>query len=98
MNTSPVTPAEPGTSSGEAGSPRYDPSQRLTAARIQQANPGWLLIWGTHSRRYFAFPLFGAARGTILTASDPDRLLTGMRRAEAAAVHPDLPPAHPIQS
>ena len=98
MNANPATPPEPEPASGKSGSSRYDPSQRLTAARIQQANPGWLLIWGTHSRRYFAFPLFGAPRGTIVTASAPDRLLTRMRRAETAAAHPDMSPARRIHS
>jgi hypothetical protein len=90
VNAGPVPPSEP--ASGQDRGHRYDPGQRLTAARIQQASPHWLLMWGTHSRRYFAFPLFAAPPGTIVTASGPDRLLTRMRQAEAAtAASPRMP-------
>jgi hypothetical protein len=92
VNASPVPPSGTVPASGQDGAPRYDPGQRLTAARIQQANPRWLLMWGSHSRRYFAFPLFAAPPGTIVTASGPDRLLTRMRQAEAAtSVRPRMP-------
>ncbi len=82
MNASPAPPSEPAT--GEGAAHRYDPSQRLVAARIQHTSPHWLLMWGPHSRRYFAYPLFGAPPGTIVSASAPDRLQTRMRQAEAA--------------
>ena len=83
MSTGKATPPEPTRASGESGGHRYDPGQRLTAARIQHANPHWLLLWGTHSRRYFAFPMFTVPPGTIVTASEPNRLVTRMRQAEA---------------
>lgn len=84
----------------DGGGHRYDPSQRLTAARLQHRNPHWLVYWGCHSRRYWAFPLFGASPAAIVTASDPTRLLTRMREAEAATsirtrTHP-APSAPPV--
>ncbi len=85
---------EPAPGSGKDGAHRYDPRERLTAARLQHTNPHWLLLWGTHSRRYYAFPLFTAPRGIIITSPDPGRLLRRMRQTEAITdVHPGVPPA-----
>ena len=78
MNATPAPPPEP--ASGEDAAHRYDPRQRLTTARLQHANQHWLLMWGPHSRRYYAYPLFAAPSGTIISASDPDRLLTRCAR------------------
>ena len=53
-------------------------------------------MWGPHSRRFFAYPLFSAPPGTIVSASAPDRLMTRMRQAEAAtAARPRMPPVRP---
>ncbi len=96
MTTSQDTSPEPAPASGDDSTHRYDPSQRLTAARLQHTNPHWLLMWGPHSRRYYAYPLFGAPPGTIVSASAPDRLVTRMRQAEAAtAARPHMPPTTP---
>jgi len=46
----------------------YDAEQYLAAARLQQASPDWLIIYGPWTRRYFAFPTFHAPPGTILSA------------------------------
>jgi hypothetical protein len=62
-----------------------DPQEHTTAARIERGNPRWLVIWGTHSRRYFAFPRFNTPPGTIITAPGTAELLDGMRHAELAA-------------
>ncbi len=59
-----------------------DPQEHTTAARIERGNPRWLVIWGTHSRRYFAFPRFAAPPGTIIAAPGTAELLDGMRHAE----------------
>ncbi len=62
-------------------------------------HPGRLLLWGTHSRRYFAFPMFTVPPGTIVTASEPNRLVTRMRQAEATtAVQPRMPAGPPPAS
>jgi hypothetical protein len=71
-------------SASRGGTNRYDPRQRLTAARLQHRNPHWLICWGYHSRRYWAFPLFGAPPGTIISAAGEPGLTAGMRHAEAA--------------
>jgi hypothetical protein len=60
----------------------YDPEERHTAARIQRANPPWLILWGTYSRLYWAFPLFRTRPGTIISASTPQELTQRMRHAE----------------
>ncbi len=62
-----------------------DPQEHTTAARIESGHPRWLVIWGTHSRRYFAFPRFAAEPGTIVTGPGTAELLDGMRHAELAA-------------
>ncbi len=96
MNAGQPPAGEPEPASGEDGAHRYDPGQRQTAARIQHPRPHWLLMWGPHSRRYYAYPLFGAPPGTIVSASDPGRLVTRMRQAEAAtAARPRVPPDAP---
>jgi len=62
-----------------------DPQEHTTAARIERGNPRWLVIWGTHSRRYFAFPRFNAQPGTIITGPGTAELLDGMRHTELTA-------------
>lgn len=64
-----------------------DPQEHDTAERIECGNPRWAIIWGTHSRRYFAFPRFTATPGTItiITAPATSELLDGMRQAELSA-------------
>lgn len=70
-------------SAGGGGPYRFDPRQRQAAAHIQDRNPHWLICWGCHSRIYWAYPLFGAPPGTIISAPDEPRLLADMRQAEA---------------
>jgi hypothetical protein len=62
-----------------------DPHEHDTAARIERGNPRWAIIWGTHSRQYFAFPRFTATPGTIITAPATTELLDRMRHAELSA-------------
>jgi hypothetical protein len=62
-----------------------DPQEHDTAARIEHGNPRWAIIWGTHSRQYFAFPRFTAPPGTIITAPATTELLDSMRHAELSA-------------
>lgn len=61
-----------------------DPHEHDTAARIENSNPQWAVIWGTHSRMFWAFPRFTAPRGTIITAPATAELLDRMRQAELA--------------
>lgn len=68
-------------------SPRreHDPGQRERAARLGEVFPHWLIMWGTGSRRYWAYPRFRAPRGTILHAADPGELAALIRQVQAAA-------------
>ena len=74
-----------GTATGDKHrEPRYDPRQRQAAAGLQHRNQHWRTCWGYHSRRYWAFPLFAAPPGTIISATSEPGLTAGMRQAEAA--------------
>jgi hypothetical protein len=68
-------------------SPCYDPAQRAAAAAIQRDHPNWVIMYGAHSRMFYAFPLFRAPPGAIIAAPSPADLLTAMRAAELAARH-----------
>jgi hypothetical protein len=66
----------------------YDPAQRRAATRLTLRNPRWLILWGTHSRIYWAYPRFEARPGTIVSAPTITDLLTGMRQTELATQRP----------
>jgi hypothetical protein len=51
-------------------------------ARISQDFPDWLVIWGTYTRQFVAFPLFAAPPGAFVTAHRPGALITRMRNTE----------------
>jgi hypothetical protein len=70
--------------------PHPDMAQMETAESISHHHPLWLVIWGTASRRYWAFPWFNVPQGTILNERDPRELLTRMRQTELRY----LPPPH----
>ena len=76
--------------------PLFDPDQRRAAARIAQHSPQWVVIWGTHTRLYWAFPRFHATPGTIITAPGTAELTTRMQQTELAArAHMPRPPQTP---
>src|ERR1035438_1018972 len=50
--------------------PPYDEQQLRAAAQTERAHPGWAVIWGTHTRMYWAFPTFHAPPGTMIAAPD----------------------------
>lgn len=64
---------------------RYDPKQRRTAAHLNKSHPSWLVLWGVHSRVFWAYPLFRAPAGTIVWSDAPGDLVVQMRQAEMAA-------------
>jgi hypothetical protein len=66
----------------------YDENQRRTAALIQRDNPLWLVVWGVGSRRYWAFPAFDVPPRTVVSAADPDDLVTRMRETEMQYLPP----------
>ena len=76
--------------------PLSDPDQRRAAAQIAQHSPQWVVIWGTHTRLYWAFPRFHAPPGTIITAPGTAELTTRMQHTELAArAHMPRPPQTP---
>ena len=54
-----------------------------TAVQLEKKNPGWMIIYGSFSREYVAFPLYYEApqRGYIV-ARDPGELARRMHEAE----------------
>jgi|SRR5450755_4719167 hypothetical protein len=59
-----------------------DDEFREMARGIEEKSPHWLVVWGTYTRQFVAFPLFDAPRGTILAAGYPDALTGRIREAE----------------
>jgi hypothetical protein len=64
-----------------------DAHQRRIAAQIQRDHPAWLIIWGTHTRLYWAFGRFSTPSAIIIAAPGPRELTDRMRRAELTAAH-----------
>jgi hypothetical protein len=71
---------------------RYDEHHHQAAAQIQATYPCWLIIWGSYSRRYWAYPRFSAAPGTLIAEPGTRELRTHMDHAERAARLPRPPP------
>jgi hypothetical protein len=65
--------------------PLFDPDQRNAAARIEHDHPQWLIVWGAHTRLFWAFPRFQAPAGTIIAAADTAELTTRMQHTELAS-------------
>ena len=68
-----------------APDPSNEDACRRAAARLQHDHRHWMIMWGCYTRRYVAFPLFPAPRGTILTAVAPAELAAKMRGQERSA-------------
>jgi hypothetical protein len=63
----------------------HDDRCRELAARIESEHPGWLVIWGPYSREFWAFAYLHVPSGTLIHASDPETLLTGILETETQA-------------
>jgi hypothetical protein len=59
----------------------HDPWQREVARQVQAAHPGWLVIWGTWSRRFWAFACFDATQPVLVSAPDAAELIKLMNEA-----------------
>ncbi len=59
-----------------------DEQRREMARRIEQANPGWLVVWGVYSHEYVAFPLFRVPSGIVLSSRNFNLLAARMRQVE----------------
>jgi hypothetical protein len=55
---------------------------RAIAEQIHQVRPQWLILWGTYSRRYWAFPLFDMQPRRLVHASYPEALVDRLDAAE----------------
>jgi hypothetical protein len=56
--------------------------ERQAAADIERGHPHWLVMWGCYSRLFWGFPRFTAPKGTIISAVDPQSLLTEAHQVE----------------
>ncbi|HEY3953477.1 MAG TPA: hypothetical protein VGM53_08895 [Streptosporangiaceae bacterium] len=54
------------------------------AEDINRQHEHWLVMWGTYSREYVAYPLFRRRQRVIVTADQPADLLTRMQQTEQA--------------
>ena len=45
----------------------HDNTRRATAAKITRKHPHWLVLWGPHSREFWAYPCLNATgfRGKV---------------------------------
>ena len=57
--------------------------QQEQAARLDEDNPLWLILWGIYSLQFVAFPLFDVPDGAVLFARSASELVRRMRQAEA---------------
>lgn len=75
---------------------QLDVAQRRVAARIAAHRPRWVVLWGLWSRRYWAFPLFDAEPGTIISSASANELVALLDHAETAAAlgHPPRRPGN----
>jgi hypothetical protein len=63
--------------------PPVDARQREQAALIDAREPGWTVIYGPWSRRFFAFAAWPAPQGVIVDSATLEDLVAAMRGAEA---------------
>jgi hypothetical protein len=64
-----------------------DVQRREIAVQLQRDHPNWLVLWGSFTHEYVAFPRFKTAPGTVLHNKDPDRLANRMRQIELMKIH-----------
>ena len=70
-----------------------DDQERQVAAEIEQSHPQWVVLWGYHSRSFWAFPCFQAPQGTIVSSHDRETLLASMNEIElSVSVGRQMPP------
>ena len=76
-----------------------DKSARTAAHQIGRDFPQWLVMWGSYSREYWAYPTFAAPSGTIAHSRDPNDLAQQMRKMQMsqATREPNIRPASPIE-
>jgi hypothetical protein len=68
---------------------------RAIAEDIQRQRPGWLVIWGCYTRRFWAYPKFNTRGRVIIYAAYPDALLHRMDEGGAQIAHSSQPERRP---
>jgi len=56
--------------------------QRRIAAQVERDHPRWMIVWGSYSREFWAYPKFNVPPGTILHSGDPNVVAVQMRQVE----------------
>jgi hypothetical protein len=59
-----------------------DNTCRAIAEQINQIRPQWLVIWGSFTGRFWAYPLFEMQPRMLVRAGYPDALIARMDEAE----------------
>jgi hypothetical protein len=68
---------------GDPPVPHTDDQEcRAIAERINRDHPQWLVLWGTYSRCFWAFPLFEMQPRMVVYGGHPDALTDRMQEAE----------------
>jgi hypothetical protein len=57
---------------------------RQMVENLRRRHPDWMIMYGTYSQMFWAFPLFTARAGHYVGAADPAELDRQMRAAEAS--------------
>jgi hypothetical protein len=58
--------------------------RRQIIEQLRQRHPGWMIMYGTYSRMFWAYPLFTTFPGNYVGAADPGELDRRMSAAEAS--------------
>jgi hypothetical protein len=61
--------------------------QRQIIGRLRQRHPDWMIMYGTYSQMFWAYPLFTTLSGNYVGAADPSELDRRMTAAEANLLH-----------
>lgn len=78
---------------------RWDATAQATAAELDRAHPGWTILYGVHSRRFYAIAAWAAAEPITVHGATAEQLLAAMAEAitesTAGTPRPTAAPSHP---
>jgi len=77
----PTTTAGTGGPPSKVSTSNHD-TCRAIAERINRTRAQWLVLWGSYSRRFWAYPLFEMRPRMLVHASYPDALTARLDEAE----------------
>jgi hypothetical protein len=72
----------------EFRSTRWDTAKKAAAEELDRLEPGWLVMYGPWSRRFYAIALWNAPCPVLLDAPTTEELRDQMRQAEVVAMLP----------